>query len=92
MKKISDTQPTMNTKTIPIDMPVIRMLGDRYDWDNERSEYLGIEGSCGTYGAGYCSGKWHPLNIPPDHWESQWEDESFDTPEEAIKQSHSYFS
>lgn len=65
--------------------------GRTYTWDASSNAYLGIETSGGCYGAALREdGRWSPANY--DGFFQFWDDESYDTPEEACERSHDIYT
>ena len=65
--------------------------GRTFTWDANNDAYLGIETTCGCYGAALREdGRWSPANY--DGFFQFWDDESYDTPEEACERSHDIYT
>lgn len=66
--------------------------GRAYTWDANNNAYLGIETTCGCYGAALLdNGQWSPAFYGDLDLEV-WDDESYDTPEEACERSHDIYT
>jgi hypothetical protein len=73
--------------------PIITTASDgrTYTWDADDNAYLGVETSCGCYGAALLEdGRWSPAHN--DGFFQIWDDESYDTPEEACERSHGIYT
>jgi hypothetical protein len=74
--------------------PIITTASDgrTYTWDKSDTAYIGVETSCGCYGAELRDdGRWSPINVEGCHFQV-WSDEAYDTPEEACERSHEIFT
>jgi hypothetical protein len=60
-------------------------------WDAYDDAYLGVETTCGCYGAALRGdGRWSPAHT--DGFFQFCEDEVYDTPEEACERSHNIYT
>ena len=66
--------------------------GRTFTWDANNDAYLGIETTCGCYGAALLdNGQWSP-SFYGDLYLEIWDDEAYDTPEEACERSYDIYT